>query len=1195
MKNKALKFLLYFVSVYALFGFVILPYILNSQLKSIVKEQTNATLECQSISFNPFLLKLSLHDLALFNLKQEKLIEFKKFEVDFEAYSLLSGATHFQKIALIEPKIYIEYYKDKTLNLQHILKPSTQPQQEKTQKEENTPLQHFIVDRFILDGGYIGYKDFTRQQEFTFSLKRIGCKIEDIDTQKIDTNGAKLRFYTLLGDGGFLELRTSIENFSPFIAHGDISFEASKLYTEWKYLQENLNLEVADGHISFHTNYTLNLEDLNATKIEDLNIVFEKLRIKPKNGFQDVLNINKAYINNAQIFPFSQKVQIEKVGIDGLALDVKRNTDAKIDWMQYIQTNFPQMQPSQKKQTQEPTKPWDLKIKEVTLENIGATFQDNHIKPHVTTTLNTLNLYAQDITLEGSKPFHYEMNLKLNDTFLCQSTGEITHKNLQVRSSTLCNGFEITHYNPYIDDIAKKSLQKYDIDLQKAMFGFKVDLQLHKENNTTIAIDLNNTNLILSDLLIAKKSTHEKLIELKSIDLLGLNYTSLNNTVQLNEFAIHNLHLLPKRYKNNLLNISDLIVAKKSTEKQTKQTNETSTQPLRAQLKHFHLDDAKVSFQDQKLPKSTTTTLDKIQLNAYNIDIAKKTWLNYALSLRINKQGYIKSKGKIQHTPLKQKGDLNIEHISLKEITPYLQEKAFVSIDDGSFSLKAKTLYNVSQTKPDLQLNGSFLLQQLYVVDSRDKSSLVSLSDLALNKITFELFPNRLYVDEVDVGSFYLDVLVDKNKKLNFVKLLKDTNATKQNTQTATEIKKDNSKEKPFPLKIAKVKIKEGNMKFADLSIPIEFRTLIHNLHGDIYSISNMPGETTYVDLVGDVDKYGSTKLKGSLNGSNPKEFTDLDFYFKNLELNALSGYSASFAGYEIDSGKLYLDLGYKINNSELLGENSIIIKNITLGKEIEDENVTKLPLGFVIALLEDSNGVIDIDMPVEGNVDDPDFKYGALVFKTLGNLIAKAVLSPFQFLGSMMGIDGEELEYAEFEAGKSDILPTEREKLDNIAKMMLKRPKISLSLAPTYDTTLDKKALQLEKLISLVVQKSGISNRDEHINAMTIDMLEDIYDDIKDDDKVQKLKEKLQKEYTQNEDAFHRAYLNALLKLTISIQNVNENELALLAKTRVQKIQTYLHLTKQVPQERLLIKALQTTNESDTKQVKMKLEIEVK
>jgi hypothetical protein len=572
----------------------------------------------------------------------------------------------------------------------------------------------------------------------------------------------------------------------------------------------------------------------------------------------------------------------------------------------------------------------------------------------------------------------------------------------------------------------------------------------------------------------------------------------------------------------------------------------------------------------------------------FNIDNKKNTWLKYNTSMRINKTGRLYTNGKIRHTPLKQSGKFVLKNLSIADINPYLNESTYVEVEDGKLAVSGKTTYAKSGKNPDLYLIGKLGVKSLFINNTQDDSTLFSLNKLDVKKFTYELNPDRLYVDEVDLDAFYVDAFVDENKTLNFAKLSKnlDTNESKTTSQ-----KEDNST-KPFDAKIVKVNVTNGSAKFADFSIPIKFQTHIHDLNGVIYVLSSVPGETSYINILGEVDKYGSTVLKGSIDASSPKLYTDLDFNFKNLELNALSGYSATFSGYKIDSGKLYLDLGYDIINSQMKGSNSVIINKIILGDEIDDENVTHLPLGFVIGLLEDNDGIIDLSLPVEGNVDDPDFKYGTVVWKVFSNLITKAVTAPFALLGSMMGIDGEELSFIEFEGGKSVITPSQREKLDNITKMMLKRPKIDLAISATYDKKVDLFALKREKLIAIVVEESGIKNINEQENALTVDLLEDIYDDLRDDDQLDKLKEKIAKEYQGEE--LQRVYQKELLALDIEIQKVLPMELETLAKNRQNIIENYLLNDKHLDPKRLELTELKLLDDSQNGIVKNALEIKV-
>ena len=1174
MFSKFKKIIFYGLTVYALLGFFILPFVLKPQIVKSLQENLNAKISIESIYFNPFIFKLTLGGVELDSLDDKPLVSFQYFLVNISPSSLLYGAIHIKKVVLNKPKIHLTYKSDKTFNLLNIIKKS---EEVKAKESSSTALPRVIVDSVeVLDGG-VFYKDFTHKNLFEFGFEKIGFFLSDIDTADLNASDASLRLYSRLGDGGFIDFKTKVVGFEPLKLQGSLDFEASQLYTEWKYIKDELNLEVADGKISFHTEYKLNLDDLNATSIENLNISLDKLRIKPIHGYKDVLNLENFYVKQAMIKPFIKSVDIEKIGLNGLNIKVKRQKNGEIDWLNYIKVDAKQSaQVDENSSEVKSTKPWSVVVQDVALEKIVVRLKDEAVKPNVQSDINELDLYAQDVTLLGDKPFSYQMNMLINRTTKCKSSGTVRHKELDIFSLSSCENFDIVHYRPYIDEVAKKALKVYDVKLQSSLFSFKSDSRLQNLDGRMI-FKINDANISLDKFRVDKRSSKEKLATFKSFNINGIKLNTETKELNLAKTSLSSLNINATRYKNGRLNFENLIVLKPSREiKKVKKEKSFSVK-----LKKFALKAAKVNFIDKALTHTTKSKLDRIYLNVYNLDLKKYSWLSYNISMRVNSKGYVKAKGKLRHSPLKQRGSFDIKDISLTEITPYLQETHFINVDDGRFSLKGTTAYGVSKSVPDLRVHSSFKLDSLFVNDARDNSLLLSLNEVNTKEFTLELSPNRLYVNELNVNAFYVNTKIDENRSMNFSQLSKfpqEVNATKEIT---------------FPVNILKVNIALGSAKFTDYSIPIKFSTHIHHLDGVVYSISNTPGETTYVNITGEVDKYGSTRLKGSVDISDPKAYTDLAFNFKNLELNSLSGYSASFAGHEIESGKLYLDLGYDILNSELHGTNTIMMKKVVLGREVEDENVTVLPLGFVLGLLEDSDGVIDIDMPVEGNLDEPDFKYGTLILKTIGNLIAKAVLSPFKFLGSVMGIDADKLEYIDFEADSSLITPPQREKLDQIAKMMSKKPKILLSLNGAYDEKRDAQAIKLEKLIDIVMVKSGIKNRKEHESAMSTGLLEDIYNDIRDDDGLKKLKKRLKSEY--KEEEFDRNYHKELLDLCIDIQTTTTEELISLADARADAIILYLVQEKFIKAERVVKNVSIKSEDSEDGIVKVHMQIEVR
>lgn len=1177
MLKKIQKIVIYLLTIYAILGFIVLPLVLKSQLVQIVQKETNAKLSLDSVFFNPLVFQLKINDIKLTDANDTHLLSLKSILINLEPFAIFNASLHIKEIALEEPKISLVYKKDKTINLASILKSKEEVVKKESEQESEMP--RVILDKISIIDGKINYEDYTNKTPFKFSFERIGFVLRDIDTKDFSSSDASIRFYTALGDGGFFDLKSEVLGLKPFKVRGSVNFEASKLYTQWKYMQDALNLEVADGKIALSAQYYFDLDNLEATTIDNISASVDKLRIKPKNRYKDVLNLKHLLVSDVSIKPMLQDVYIKKIALESLALKIERSKEKEIDWLEYIQTNFAQNNASVEDESKEEAKPWNILVDDIALEKIKVDFADNGVNPSVTTKLDELNLYLKNVTLAGVEALSYEMNLRLNEKFVCNSRGDIKHKILDIKSYTKCSDFDIVRFRPYIDETAQDALSVYDVKLESAMASFDANLSVLASDDE-MQVKLNNGNLNLSKFAINKRSTGERLVDFSNFDVNSLSLDTKTKAVDIKKTRLKSLNIRTALYKDAKLNVDNLIVAKKVKETKAKTKDENE---YRVKLKHFALESAKVSFDDKRLNPSLNTKLDKIDFNAYNIDSKEKTWLDYTLSARLNSKGYAKAKGQLRHTPLRQKSTFDLKKISLKEFSPYIEKDLYLKLNDGYVDLKTKVEYAKDSKNADLRVNGRLDVSEFFLNDSRDNSTLLSFNNMALKSFDYEMSPDRAFVNELDIDGFYVNAIIDETKTMNFSTLSKSPKVEHSEDNNATK----------FPFKIMKLNVASGSAKFADLSLPLHFRTNIHDLNGVVYSISSQAGEVSYVDIVGEIDKYGSTKLLGSIDSSNPKLYTDLDFNFRNLELSSLSGYSASFAGYKIESGKLFLDLGYDILDSQMLGKNSIIVKNIELGDELKDENTTSLPLGFAIALLEDSEGIIDINMPVEGNVDAPDFKYGALVWKTFGNLIVKAVASPFKFLGSMLGLEGEELEFVEFEAGLTSILPPEKEKLDNIAKLMLKRPKISLNIIPQYDEVQDTWILKQQKLIARVMKKSGAKNKKEQQNSMNIDLLEDIYEELAPKKKVSDIEKALKKTY--KGDALERAYQNALVKETTQMQVVALQEIQTLANKRAEQLKEYLVNQRGLKANKISIQKPQNVQEKKDNWVKTKMQVEVK
>jgi hypothetical protein len=278
-----------------------------------------------------------------------------------------------------------------------------------------------------------------------------------------------------------------------------------------------------------------------------------------------------------------------------------------------------------------------------------------------------------------------------------------------------------------------------------------------------------------------------------------------------------------------------------------------------------------------------------------------------------------------------------------------------------------------------------------------------------------------------------------------------------------------------FPVIVRRVRLDDSAMNFADLSLVLPFATRVHALKGVVAGVGSDPSSRATMKLDGRVDEFGLVKVEGALNASQPKVFTDIAVVFRNVPMSTLSPYSATFAGRRIVAGTLNLDLQYKIDHSELVGENKVVLQKLQLGERVEGPGATRLPLDLAIAILSDADGKIDLALPVRGNVDHPEFSYGHLVWQALVTVISKVATAPFRALGALFGGGGEKLEVIAFEPGSDVVRPPEREKLKRVGEVLGKRPQLKLTVHGGYDTKLDGEALRAFHLRTDLAQRLGV------------------------------------------------------------------------------------------------------------------------
>jgi uncharacterized protein involved in outer membrane biogenesis len=295
-----------------------------------------------------------------------------------------------------------------------------------------------------------------------------------------------------------------------------------------------------------------------------------------------------------------------------------------------------------------------------------------------------------------------------------------------------------------------------------------------------------------------------------------------------------------------------------------------------------------------------------------------------------------------------------------------------------------------------------------------------------------------------------------------------------------------------FPTRIRAIQIIDGTATFADYSIQPSFAAGILDLNGKVTGLSSNPASRAQVSLRGKVDRYAPVDITGEANLLAATKYTALAMNFRNMELTTFNPYSGKFAGYNISRGKLSTELKYKVEDRKLLAEHHIVVDNLEFGAKTDSKDAAPIPIKLAVALLKDRNGVIDVNLPVSGTLDDPKFRLGPIIWKAVLGLLTKIVTAPFAALGALFG-GGDELAYVDFPAGSADLTAVETEKLQKLAKALTERPQLKLNVPLSVVSAEDSDALAQQALLQRVPDVAT-APPDEAAQRKQIKTLEGLY-----------------------------------------------------------------------------------------------------
>jgi hypothetical protein len=1045
---------------YVLVGFFVLPPIIKSQLVKRLPAITKRQAAVRQVKFNPLALSLTIHGLSLTEPDGEVFASWEELYVNFQLSSLFRFAWTFAEIGLKQPYGQVALFKDGKFNFANVFD-ETAPPPPKPEKPGALPRMN--VWRLHIDEGTVALDDATHRVPLHTEFKPINLSLTNLTTRAGKDSVYSFQASTDAGQSFSWAGTLMVQ---PFESRGHFELAGGRLTNWTPVLRDHLRLEITEGRLNVRADYALaagtNGFDATVTngaveladfKVKDVTTgelvtTLPSLSVRP---LDFDLRQRNLHVGEVKITGFTRTVRIEKDGSLNLNL-LLEPAPAKPG-----STNTPPATPSA---------PWTISVDDFALNDAAITFADLSRRTRFETTLKPIAVHLQRFTTRPDSDAAYEFSIPTEVEERISGSGTFSIAPLRSAGEVKLAGLEIRKYAPYFED-----------NLRGEVLAGKLDVgaryQVAGASNAPV-VTVSNAGVVLTGFQLKAADTGETVVGIPSFSVEGAEANLADHRIEIALVKSTGGSIVARQMKDGKLNLLGLLSQPAVKPADTK-SPAPAEPPWTVVLKEIAFDGYAIKLEDQKLAKPATLGLDQLAFNVKGLSTVSNEPITVSLSARLNQAATVTAQGKAKISPPQADVEIGVSDLDLRPFQPYLNEQVRLTITSGRFGTQGRVRYTPAGAgAPLVKFAGGISLTNFVTTDQVLSKEFVKWDALSVTGIDLDLQPNQLQVQEVKWRGLQTSVIIGPDQRPNIKTLLpeKAASATAAPAATATPVATGvPAKAGEFPMQLGVLVLDNAAFHFADESIEPHATFDVQEFGGTVKGLSSQEQSTATVDFRGKVDSTSPFSVSGNVSPLAKDLQLDLAVAFTNTDLTAFTTYLEKYAGHPLNKGKLSMDLHYGISQKQFKAQNKFRIDRFTLGPRNESTNATHLPVKLAVALLKDRNGQINLDVPLTGRTDDPQFRIAPMVFKVIVNLIAKSATSPFSLLGALVG-GGEELSFVDFQPGRTDIPDAEAKKLDKLVKALFDRPAVSLEIAGSFDPDRDREAvarLKLEQHLKLL------------------------------------------------------------------------------------------------------------------------------
>ena len=1000
--------------IYTLLGFFGLPYAIKNIAPKYLKDY-NATLFVSDAKFNPFTFELNATNAELNT--TSPLFSTKQIDLKLKPFSIFKKLVEIDIFRLDEPKVKIARDKKANFNFSNFISDDNA-----TSEDNSTSSINFALNNAKIIKGSFSYSDQNLTKPFNVSFDDINYELSSLNTKKnsagshiFDSNSSLAHKIDLNGD---IKL-------NPLKIEGNVSIKDFSIKPVAISFIDNDTLNLKNAIINLKINYALKADE-NATKI----------------------NLKDGFLN-----------------VKGLSLDEGANE------LSLGELELPR---------------FDLNSKiadktEAALNLSAINLNDISFKNAISTSVKSLNLNEISLLANLNEKSELNATAKLKNMGVNALKIDEVDRNLAKLKDINASNLNLNLVNNKTAlTLEKIALNGINAPLSKSA---NANVASAGVTNTSFTIDGNKSLASLDELNVKNielKAKNKDIASVADVAIKSISFDLLKMALNIASVDVNKPKFTSELNDNGLSAVNELgfgeqsakaTKAAKHTKKVEKNTENKSASKskeneFKFDVKNISVNNADIALTHLFEGEKIAHKFDNLFVKVANLSSDFSKPFDAKVAMKSSQKLNLDVESKIKIEPLDVSAKIKLNDTNLPKYFAYA--KPFLEADLASGQLESSA--EISYAK-DIKADAKVSIKDIRL-NGKKAEKLVAFKSLDLEKISFA--KNDLAISGVSLNSPFIKAHLSKERKFNLSQIVKE-DKNKAKTEAKPESKKVASKkEDELKFSVKNFSLKNGEVDFSDASLFMPFATTISKLNGKLTDIDKKrPSSGEFQGVVG---KNGFAQITAKLFPFELKQNTDIKLDFKNIDLVNVTPYSGQFVGYKIKKGKLNLNLNYSVTDSKLNGSNFINFDSLTLGEKVESKDAVNLPLSLAISILSDQNNQINIDLPVEGNLDDPDFKYGGVIWAAVKKLFADITLAPFRFLGNALGLGSKDLSSIDFLAGSSELISSEAPKIADFIKLTGSKPKMKLSITPTY-SKLDEsfyKSKKLDQKINQIIASSG-------------------------------------------------------------------------------------------------------------------------